>query len=81
MGVFFQGTRSAHGDAPAQQGAAFLAQRAGVPLVPAAIWREGRALHVTFGPALVASGRSREDAARLTTELAAAVKALLPSRT
>ncbi len=79
IGVFFEGTRNVSGDATAHQGAAFLAQRAGVPLVPAAIWREGRAFHVAFGPALTAHGRSREDAARLTSELAAAVKALMPS--
>ena len=79
IGVFFEGTRNVRGDAAAHQGAAFLAQRAGVPLVPAAIWREGRAFHVAFGPALTAHGRSREEAARLTAELAAAVKALMPS--
>jgi len=81
IGIFFEGTRRARGDGAAHEGAAFLAQRAGVPLVPAAIWRDGHAFRVAFGPALRAGGRSREETARLTTELAAAVRALLPSRT
>ena len=79
IGVFFEGTRNIRGDAVAQQGAAFLAQRSGAPLVPAAIWREGRSFRVAFGPALIASDRSREAATRLTAELEAAVKALIPA--
>ena len=39
IGVFFEGTRNVSGSAEAHQGAAFLAQRADAPLVPAAIWR------------------------------------------
>ena len=46
-----------------QEGAAFLAQRAGVPLVPAAIWREGRRFRVAFGPAMPPPGKGREEAA------------------
>jgi len=81
IGIFFEGTRNATGTAAPHQGAAFLAQRAGVPLVPAAIWREGRRFRVAFGPALRVVGRSREDAARLTEELVLAVRQLMPSRT
>jgi 1-acyl-sn-glycerol-3-phosphate acyltransferase len=81
IGIFFEGTRSAHAAGPAHQGAAFLAQRADVPLVPAAIWREGRRFRVAFGPPLQPTGRGREEAARLTAELRRAVDALLPSRT
>lgn len=81
IGIFFEGTRNVAGTAEAHQGAAFLAQRADAPLVPAAIWREGRRFHVAFGPPLRARGRSREDAAALTAELSAAVRALMPSRT
>ena len=81
IGIFFEGTRNVRGDAAARQGAAFLAQRSGAPLVPAAIWREGRAFRVAFGPPLRAGGRTREDAAALTAELELAVKALMPSRT
>jgi 1-acyl-sn-glycerol-3-phosphate acyltransferase len=81
IGVFFEGTRNVRGDAAAHLGAAFLAQRTGVPLVPAAIWREGRAFRVAFGPPLEAAGRTREEAAALTAELERAVKSLLPSRT
>jgi 1-acyl-sn-glycerol-3-phosphate acyltransferase len=81
VGVFFEGTRNVRGDATAHQGAAFLAQRAGAPLVPAAIWREGRAFRVAFGPPLTAAGRTRDESAALTAELEAAVRRLLPSRT
>jgi len=81
IGVFFEGTRNVRGDAAARQGAAYLAQRSDAPLVPAAIWRQGRSFRVAFGPPLRAAGRSREDAAALTAELELAVKALIPSRT
>jgi 1-acyl-sn-glycerol-3-phosphate acyltransferase len=81
IGIFFEGTRHADGrGGAAHQGAAFLAQRADVPLVPAAIWREGRRFHVAFGPPLHAEGRTRSDAAGLTERLVAEVKALLPPR-
>lgn len=81
IGIFFEGTRHAGGTGgAAHQGAAFLAQRAEVPLVPAAIWREGRRFHVAFGPPLHAEGRTRSDSARLTERLVAEVKALLPPR-
>jgi 1-acyl-sn-glycerol-3-phosphate acyltransferase len=81
IGIFFEGTRNPSGTAAAQQGAAYLAQRAAVPLVPAAIWREGRRFHVRFGPALPAVGRSREEMTLATERLATAVRALIPSRT
>jgi 1-acyl-sn-glycerol-3-phosphate acyltransferase len=81
VGVFFEGTRNRTGDAEAQQGAAFLAQRGGVPLVPAAIWREGRRFCVRFGEPLHASGRSRADAEALTATLESSVRGLIPTRT
>ena len=81
IGIFFEGTRNVRGDATARQGAAFLAQRTGAPLVPAAIWREGRAFRVAFGPPIRTEGRPRGDVAALTAELELAVKALLPSST
>ncbi|MDA0699689.1 MAG: lysophospholipid acyltransferase family protein [bacterium] len=82
VGIFFEGTRNVGaGSADAHQGAAFLAQRAGVPIVPGAIWREGRRFHVAFGTPLQPTGRTREETAELTAELAAAAYALMPSRT
>jgi 1-acyl-sn-glycerol-3-phosphate acyltransferase len=81
IGIFFEGTRNVTGDAAPHLGAAYLAQRAGVPLVPAAIWREGRAFRVAFGPPLSAEGRSRDALTETTDRLVAAVRALLPSRT
>ncbi len=78
IGIFFEGTRNVSGDAEARGGAAFLAARAGAPLVPAAVWRDGRRFRVAFGPPLSASGRSREEIDRLTEELRLAVDALLP---
>jgi len=77
VGIFFEGTRNPTGTAAAQQGAAFIAQRTGVPLVPAAIRREGRGFHVVFGAPLTAAGNSKEDAAQLTEALARAVRDLL----
>lgn len=58
VGIFIQGTRN-QGDADALDGAAFLAQRAGVPIQPAAIWREGRRFHIRFGEPFEVEGRDR----------------------
>jgi 1-acyl-sn-glycerol-3-phosphate acyltransferase len=81
VGIFFEGTRNAADDAPPHLGAAYLAHRAGVPLVPTAIWREGRAFRVAFGSPLPVVGRSREAMTATTDRLVGAVRALIPSRT
>jgi 1-acyl-sn-glycerol-3-phosphate acyltransferase len=81
IGIFFEGTRNVTGDAEPHLGAAYLAQRAGVPLIPTAIWREGRAFRVAFGTPLSAEGRSRAALTETTDRLVAAVQALMPSRT
>lgn len=78
IGIFIQGTRNS-GDAGALDGAAFIAQRAGVPLQPAAIWREGRNYRVRFGDLIVPEGKSREEAALLTSELMRRIGELLPA--
>jgi 1-acyl-sn-glycerol-3-phosphate acyltransferase len=76
IGIFIQGTRNP-GEIAALNGAAFLAQRAGAPLQPTAVWREGRRFHVRFGPVLQsAEGGLSRDA--LTQELTAAINELLP---
>ena len=77
VGIFPQGTRSAS-DKEALDGAAFLAQRAGVPLLPAAIWREGRKFRVSFGEPITPQGRSREEMRTMTDELMTRINALLP---
>ena len=77
IGIFIQGTRNA-GDAEALDGAAFIAQRAGVPLQPAAIWREGRNFRVSFGDPVIPQGKSREEMAALTEELMERIQELLP---
>jgi len=79
VGVFVQGTRNA-GDAEALDGAAFLAQRAGVPLQPAAIWREGRRYRVQFGEPLVVPGKDREAIRAATATTVARINELLPSQ-
>ena len=79
VGVFFEGTRKAEAKA-AMGGAAYLAQRSGGALVPAAIWREGRRFHVRFGEPLRAIGRSREETAELTAALTERVRGLLGER-
>ena len=76
VGVFFEGTRRAEAK-EAMGGAAYLAQRSGGALVPAAIWREGRRFHVRFGEPLRATGRSREETVALTGTLSERVRALL----
>jgi len=80
IGIFVQGTRN-EGDKEALDGASFLAQRAGVPLQPAAVWREGRRFHVRFGDPIEPSGRSRDEARAMTLEMMQRVNAMLPSRT
>ncbi len=77
VGIFVQGTRNA-GGAAALDGAAYLAQRAGTPLLPAAIWRERGKFRVAFGPALEAAGRTRGDASELTQAVMREIAALLP---
>jgi 1-acyl-sn-glycerol-3-phosphate acyltransferase len=77
IGIFIQGTRNA-GDAEALDGAAFIAQRAGVPLQPAAIWREGRSFVVRFGEPIVPQGKTREEASAITQLLMESIKQLLP---
>ena len=78
IGIFAQGTRN-QGDAEAFDGAAFLAQRAGVPLMPAAVWREGRIFHVRYGAPLHPKGKSRAEIKATTAEMMRRVNALLPS--
>ena len=77
VGIFPQGTRNA-ADKDALDGAAFLAQRADVPLLPAAIWREGRNFRVAFGEPITPRGRSRDEMSALTRELMSRIDALLP---
>jgi 1-acyl-sn-glycerol-3-phosphate acyltransferase len=77
VGIFAQGTRNA-GDVAALDGAAFLSLRAGVPLLPAAIWREGRRFHVRFGEPIDPSGRNRDETSALTAELMERINGLLP---
>ncbi len=77
IGIFIQGTRSADGSALALNGAAYMAQRAEAPLLPAAVWREGRRYTVSFGKPLSAAGfEGRTD--ELTDLLSERINALLP---
>jgi len=80
IGVFIQGTRN-EGDAAALDGAAYLAWRAGVPLQPAAIWREGRGYRVRFGEPFGVPGRGREAIRAATTMTMQRINELLPSHT
>lgn len=77
IGIFIQGTRN-DGDAAALDGAAYLAQRAGAVVVPTAIWREGRAFHVKFGPVITPDGKDRDAMKQLTSRLESEIKALVP---
>lgn len=80
VGIFAQGTRN-EGDKEALDGAAFLAARADVPLLPAAIWRDGRRFRVRFGEPIAAGGRDRESVRVMTLELMQRVNAMMPSQT
>lgn len=75
--IFIQGTRNAE-QGQAYDGASFIAQRAKVPVLPAAIWREGRWFHVRYGEPFEAAGSSREDMKALTETLMLKVDDLLP---
>lgn len=77
VGIFAQGTRNT-GDFEALDGASFLAIRAGVPLQPAAIWREGRRYRVRFGEPIIPREGKREQMQALTRELMKRVNELLP---
>jgi 1-acyl-sn-glycerol-3-phosphate acyltransferase len=76
LGIFFEGTRKREAKA-VMGGAAYLAQRAGVPLLPTAVWREGRRFHVAFGEP-IEPGSSRDDIDAMTSALTQRVRALLP---
>lgn len=77
VGIFIQGTRN-QGDKAALDGAAFIAQRASAPLVPVAIWREGRRFYVRFGDPIQPEGHSREEATALTQRVMGAITAMMP---
>lgn len=79
VGIFIQGTRNA-GDAAALDGAAFIAQSSGAPVVPAAVWLEGKRFHVTFGEPIKPEGKGREAVRALTSETARRIAELLPDR-
>lgn len=80
IGIFAQGTRN-EGDKEALDGAAFLAARAGVPLVPAAIWHDGGRFRVRFAEPIAPGGRDREAVRTTTLELMQRINAMLPSQT
>ena len=80
VGVFVQGTRDS-ADAEALDGAAFLAQRTGAPLQPAAVWREGRRYVVAYGEPFDVPGRGKVAMREGTRETVARINALLPSST
>ena len=77
IGIFIQGTRNT-GDVAAQNGAAYLAQRAEVAVLPTAIWREGRAFHVRFGKSMRAQNKSKESMQDLTAKTMTAINEMLP---
>lgn len=78
VGVFIQGTRNA-GDVAALDGAAFLAQRAKVPIVPAAIWRDGRSFEVRFGEPFEVAGKGRAAMYQATATTVRRINDLLPT--
>jgi 1-acyl-sn-glycerol-3-phosphate acyltransferase len=77
VGVFVQGTRFRQ-DEGAFSGAAFLASRANVPIVPTAIWRDGRKFRVAYGAPIEVLGSSKDDLAATTHLIMERINALLP---
>lgn len=77
IGIFAQGTRKRE-EAKVLDGAAYLAQRAEVPLLPAAIWRNGRRFCVAYGEPIMPQGLSREEARAMTRALIQQIRALIP---
>jgi 1-acyl-sn-glycerol-3-phosphate acyltransferase len=77
IGIFAQGTRN-KGDKAALDGAAFIAQRSGVPLQPIAIWRKGRTFCVRFADPIYPEGKRREEASMLTQKVMSAIEAMIP---
>lgn len=77
IGIFTEGTRN-RSDGRVFDGASFLAQRAQVPIVPTAIWREGRSFHVRFDAPIMPQGKTREEASQLTERVMARVQGMMP---
>ncbi len=77
VGIFPEGTRYAEAG-QAFHGAAFLAQRAKAPLLPVALWREGRRFCIRFGEPIYPQGKSRQEMVTLTEELMRRVRAMIP---
>lgn len=95
LAIAIEGTRSTTGGlAEGKTGAAYLATRTNVPILPAAIWgtegvgpswhrlRRGGFSHVRFGPLLkLPEGRARSaDLQNYTEEIMTTLAALLPER-
>ena len=76
VGVFIQGTRNA-GDAEAMDGASFMAQRAQVPILPAAIRRQGKSYTIIFGEVITAKDKSKESMKLLTDETMESIQQLV----
>lgn len=79
VGVFVQGTRFRQ-DEGAFSGAAFLASRANVPIVPTAIWREGRKFRVRYGAPIEVLDSSKEDLEATTRLIMQHINSMLPER-
>ncbi|MCA9838973.1 MAG: 1-acyl-sn-glycerol-3-phosphate acyltransferase [Trueperaceae bacterium] len=75
--IFAEGTRN-QGEAKALDGAAFIAQRANVPLLPTAVYQRGRRFYVHFGTPILPEGSSRDETRRLTEKVMEDVRFLLP---
>jgi 1-acyl-sn-glycerol-3-phosphate acyltransferase len=77
VGIFVQGTRFRK-DEGAFSGAAFLASRTDVPIVPTAIWREGRNYRVQYGEPITVLGSSKDALAETTRLVMHRINDMLP---
>lgn len=77
VGVFIEGTRT-RGAVAALDGASYLAQRAGVPILPVAIWRVGRSFHIRFGDPFEVDGKGRAAMQEATATTVRRINEMLP---
>lgn len=81
VGIFIEGTRTGgRTDVQALDGAGFLARASKAPVVPTAIWREGRKFRVHFSEPIEVGKISRKDLPEWTAALQARIYSYLPAQ-
>lgn len=80
VGIFIEGTRTGgRMDVQALDGAGFIARSTQAPVVPTAVWREGRKYRVHFGKPIEIGKVSRAELSAWTAALKDEIYGLIPS--